>query len=228
MTDAIPKTTSVSRTWNSLEICKLAASIATPLMVFVLGCMLWSGQQSVLQHWERDQYEQRRIAEADLKERERIREFRLSIYQEVAPLLNEIVSYHFYVGRWKERSPLDVVEKKRRLDSLMYSNIALFTPAFFELYRAFMRQSFRGAGNHYGESRIRTQAQCRRPPATESAELWLSHFTHEDTRHNLCIAYANLLSRLSEELLLQSLKLPNQTEPEKLALCPPLYDVERC
>jgi len=214
--------------WNSLEICKLAATIMTPLMVFALGCLIWSGQREVVQHWERDQLEQRRLADADLRERERIREFRLSIYKEVAPLLNEILSYHFYVGRWKDRSPTDIIEKKRQLDSLMYSNIALFTPAFFDLYRAFMRQGFRTAGNHFGESRIRTQAQCRHMRPGDDAERWLAHFTHEDTRRSLCLAYANLLGRLAEELLFQSLKGPNQTDGEKLANCPPLYEAERC
>ena len=44
--------------------------------------------------------------------------------------------------------------KKRQLDRLMYSNMALLTPSFFMLYHAFMAQSFRGAGNRLGESRI--------------------------------------------------------------------------
>jgi hypothetical protein len=216
------------KTWNSLEICKLLATVITPLTVFALGCLIWSGQRDMVQHWERDQLEERRLIDADTKERERIREFRLSIYKEAAPLLNEILAYHFYVGRWKERSPADIIEKKRQLDSLMYSNIAIFTPTFFDLYRTFMRQSFRAAGNHYGESRIRTQAQCRQPRQTDDAGRWLTHFTHEDTRRLLCLAYVNLLGRLSEELLLQSLKMPSQTEAEKLSICPPIYEAERC
>jgi hypothetical protein len=214
--------------WNSLEICKLVATVMTPVTVFVLGCLIWSGQREIVQRWDRDQLEQRSLAEASSKERDQIRELRLSIYKEAAPLLNEILSYHFYVGRWKERSPADIIEKKRQLDSLMYSNIALFTPAFFDLYRAFMRQGFRAARNHFGEPRIRTQAQCRQPHPNNDAERWLSYFTNEDSRRSLCLAYANWLSRLSEELLLQSLKMPNQTEAEKLSLCPPIYEAGRC
>ncbi|MBI2736108.1 MAG: hypothetical protein HYX38_06095 [Rhodospirillales bacterium] len=214
--------------WNSLEICKLIATIMTPLMVFVLGCLIWNNQREIIQRWEADQVEQRRLGDAASRERERIREFRLLIYKEAAPMLDEILSYHFYVGRWKEHSPLDIIEKKRQLDSLMYSNIALFTPAFFDSYRAFMRQAFRAAGNHFGESRIRTQAQCRRPHINQDTERWIAHFTHEDTRRDLCLAYANLLGRLSEELLLQSIRMPNQTDAEKLSLCPPIYDSERC
>jgi hypothetical protein len=104
VTDTTHQPIAGSKVWNSLEICKLSASVATPVLVFLLGYLLWNGQQRLLQHWERDQFEQRRSAEADVKERERIREFRLAIYSQVGPILNEIVSYHFYVGRWKERS----------------------------------------------------------------------------------------------------------------------------
>lgn len=214
--------------WNSLEICKLSATILTPLTVLAVGGLIWSAQQTAVQRWEQAKAEQRQMIESEGKERERVRDLRLSIYKEVAPLIDAILGYHFYVGRWKERSPADIIEKKRQLDTLMYSHIALFSPAFFDLYREFMRKSFRTAGNHFGESRIRSQAQCRQPRKGEDSGPWLSYFTHEDTRRELCFAYAKLLGQLSQELLLQSLKAPYQTEAEKLSLCPPLYDVEKC
>jgi hypothetical protein len=214
--------------WNSLEICKLSATILTPLTVLAVGGLIWSTQQTAVQRWEQAKAEQRQMIESEGKERERVRDLRLSIYKEVAPLIDAILGYHFYVGRWKERSPADIIEKKRQLDTLMYSHIALFSPAFFDLYREFMRKSFRTAGNHFGESRIRSQAQCRQPRKGEDSGPWLSYFTHEDTRRELCFAYAKLLGQLSQELLLQSLKAPYQTEAEKLSLCPPLYDVEKC
>ncbi|MDP1840263.1 MAG: hypothetical protein Q8N31_24295 [Reyranella sp.] len=227
MTDANNKPDSDRKIWNSLEICKLAATVITPIAVVALGYLIWSGQRSVVQHWEREQIEQRRLADADAKERESVRGFRLSIYKEAAPLLNEIVSYHFYVGSWKERSPADVIESKRQLDTLMYSNIALFTPTFFDLYRTFMRQSFRSAGNYHGESRIRTQDGCR-PSLFMEADRWKGYFTQEDRRKDLCLAYVALLGALSEELLLQSLKMPIQTEAQQFSTCPPLYERATC
>lgn len=228
MTDKNGETPAKPSAWNSLEICKLFVTVLTPLTVFGLGGLIWSAQQTVVQRWEQEKAEQRYVIESEARERERVRDLRLSIYREVAPLLDAILGYHFYVGRWKERSPAEIIEKKRQLDTLMYSHIALFSPAFFDLYREFMRKSFRTAGNHFGESRIRSQAQCRRPRTSEDPGLWLSYFTHEDTRRELCFAYAKLLGQLSEELLLQSLKAPLRTEAEKLSLCPPLYDVEKC
>ena len=203
--------------WNSLEIAKLIATIATPVMVFVLSCLIWTGQRNVVQHWE-----------SDIKERDRLREFRISIYKDAAPLFNDILSYHLYVGRWKERSPADIIEKKRQLDSLMYSNVALLSREFFGLYWMFMREGFRTAGNHYGESRIRTQAQCRHLRSNDDPERWLSYFTNEDRRPSLCVAYANLLGRVSEELLFQSLKKSNPAGTERPPVCPPLFDVDKC
>lgn len=229
MSNVSKEVSSGQRIWNSLEICKLAATIVTPMVVALFGWLIWSNQQAMVQRWERDQLELRNIAGANARERDRIREFRLSLYDKAAPLLNEILAYHFYVNRWKEHSPSDIIEKKRQLDALMYANIALFTSEFFDLYREFMRQGFRSARNHFGEPRIRTQAQCRHLRlGHDEPERWLSYFTHEDTRRDLCLAYVNLLGRLSEELLLQSLKMPKQTDAEKLSLCPPIYETARC
>lgn len=214
--------------WNSLEIIKMAATVTTPIVVFILGCFIWASQQSAIHHWERQQAEQRSLAETDLKERERIRDFRLAIYKETAPLLNDIVGYHFYVGRWRGQSPAEIIEKKRQLDERLYPHRALFTPEFFGFYHAFMRQSFRSAGNHYGESRIRTQAQCRHPSTNDHPERWLTYFTGEDRRQDLCLAYSRLLSQMSEELLLQSLKMPPRSKEARFSLCPPFFDAESC
>ena len=215
-----------SRIWNSLEICKLAATVATPLIVFVLGYMIWNAQREVIQRWEHDQAEQKQAADADMKERDQIRDFRLSIYKKAAPLLDDIVTYHFYIGRWKERSPADIIERKRQLDETLYPHRALFTTEFFGRYHTFMSQSFRSAGDNRGESSIRTSLKCRTPHLGENADRWRPYFTNEDMRHGLCIAYANLLGSMSEELLLRSLKKPGMVEAKNL--CPPFYDIERC
>lgn len=215
------------RLWNSLEICKLIAAVTTPVVVFILGWVIWHEQHHAVQRWEVRQQEQRALVESELKERDRLRDFHLRHYEKTAVLLNDIVAYHFYVGRWKEWSPATIIEKKNQLDEAMHPHRALFSTEFFGLFRAFMRQSFRSAGNHYGESRIRTQAQCRHPSPKDQPERWLTFFTHEDRRRELCIAYINLLGGLSNELRLPSLKKANPTDDEKIDMCPPLYEAER-
>jgi hypothetical protein len=218
MTDSNKESATDHKVWNSLEFCKLAATDLTPLTVFILGYVIWNGQRDIVQRWERDQIEQRKATDADVRERDLIRGFRLSIYREAAPLLNDILTYHLYIGRWKERTPADIIGRKRRLDELMYSNAALFIPAFFNLYQAFMRQPGT-AGNHYGESRIRSHVECQRPHLGNASESWTSYFTQEDNRRSVCLAYTALIGGLSKELLLLSLKSPNVTEVEQISVC---------
>jgi len=207
--------------WSSLEVCKLGATISTPIIVFVLGCVIWNAQRDVVQHWERDLTQQRSAVDADIKERDQVRQIRLSIYEKAAPLLDEILAYHFYVGRWKERSPSDLIATKRDLDSLIYSHRALLTTEFFARYHAFMREAFSAAGNHYGESQIRTSSPCRQAHLGAHAERWDAYFTGEDRRRELCTAYADLLGRVSEELLLKSFQIPARTDADRF--CPPFY-----
>jgi hypothetical protein len=214
-----------SGTWNSLEICKLMVAAATPILCVLLGSLLWLTQRDIVQHWERDQQEKIRFADAKIKESDKIRDFRLALYREAAPLLNEIISCHFYVGRWKERSPADIIDKKRQLDTLLYSHRPLFSTEFIGLYHNFMRQAFRGAREFHGESRIRTSRRCHVPNDIDGRSS--AYFTDENTRSDLCTAYIALLERVSEELLLQSLRVSNGAETAP-SICPPLYDVTRC
>lgn len=214
-----------SGAWNSLEVCKLMVAAATPVLCVLLGGLLWMTQRDIVQHWERGQQEQLRLTEAKIKESDKIRDFRFALYREAAPLLNEIISYHFYVGRWKERSPADIIDKKRQLDALLYSNRALFSAEFVGLYHNFMRQAFRSAREFHGESRIRTSHRCHMPDDTDGRSS--AYFTDEDMRSDLCTAYIALLERVSEELLLQSLKVSANTEAAP-SVCPPLYDRNRC
>jgi hypothetical protein len=73
--------------WNSLEVCKLIVAVTTPILVVVIGGLLWMTQRSVVQRWERNQEEQHRLADAQIKESDKIRDFRLTLYREAAPLL---------------------------------------------------------------------------------------------------------------------------------------------
>jgi hypothetical protein len=220
---------SKSSPWNSLEVAKLMVSAATPLFVALLAAVIWSTQRTVVERWEVQQQLDRRLAEAELQERGRLRDLRDSLYSQAGPLLNEILAYNFYVNRWKETSPATIIEKKRQLDSLMYSHEALFSPAFFNLYRQFMTETFRSARNWQGDTRLRTKANCRIAQSDEDHVRWRAWFTGEDNRRAVCIAHRNLLGKLAEELLLQKAStIDEATDDQKLSRCPPIYDLTPC
>lgn len=210
--------------WNSLEVAKIFASVATPIAIAFLGYAFWSTQRGVVENWEKQQVIERQILDSRERERDRLREFRLAIFKDVAPLLNDIYAYHFYIGSWKELTPTNIIEKKRHLDRLMYSNEVLFTHDFFNAYRDFMKQSFATAGNYIGESKIRTDSKCRSAHWSGSPGNWSHLFTNEDNRDKVCAAYRKLQGRLSEELLFQNINITNGDGGQ----CPKKYERSNC
>jgi hypothetical protein len=213
--------------WNSLEVVKVVASIATPVALAFLGYVTWNTQRNTVQNWESQQQTHKQELESRAKEQDRVRDLRVGLYREAAPLLNAIFAYHFNVGPWKELTPASVIERKRQVDALMFSHEVLLSEDFFNKYNTFMRESFRAARNHYGESRIRTKIDCHRPHLPDGEAKWAAWFTNEDNRTNICLAYRELVGRLPEELLLYSLKVAVTTEGEKLAACR-FYDFSNC
>jgi hypothetical protein len=214
--------------WNSLETVKFVTSIATPVAIAFLGLVAWNIQRDTVQNWESRQQVHKQELESRDKERDRVRDLRVGIYKDAAPLLNAIFAYHFNVGPWKELTPANVIEKKRQVDALMFSHEALLSQDFFKMYNAFMRESFRAARNHYGESRIRTKIDCHRPHLPDGEAKWTAWFTNEDNRENICLAYRELLGRLPEELLLHGLKVAAAPHDEKIAACRTFYDFKNC
>jgi hypothetical protein len=198
-----------------------------PVVVILVGWLAWSAQRTIVERWEHDQADRRQLAEAGVKAHDKLREVRIAVYREAAPLINDIISYQFYVGHWKDWRPEDVIEKKRQLDRLLYSHRPLLTADFFALYHDFMRLTFRGSRGFHGESRIRTLARCHPGRTSAGDERAAAYFTNEDTRQELCVAYTKLLGRVGAELLMQS-PPPAATDNAGPSMCPPLYDVGRC
>lgn len=229
MSDQPNYTADKKSVWNSLELVKLLVSAATPVLVGFIGYIVWDKQQNVLSETRELQQRQARIFADEQKERESLRGLRLSIYREAAPLLNDILAYHFYVGRYREFSPSDIVEKKRRLDSLMYSHESLLTPDFFSLYKNFIDAAFKSPGQWSGEALLRSRISCRTVREDEDASQWNKRFTDEDNRKQICVAYRDLLSGVSDNLLLQTVsKAIRTSEEQKIKQCPPFYELGSC
>ena len=76
--------------WNSLEIAKLLLGLLTPAAVAALGFYL----QRVAGRLENRKWANQKIVER-----------RLAIYDEIAPMLNDLLCYFTYVGRVERDGP---------------------------------------------------------------------------------------------------------------------------
>jgi hypothetical protein len=113
--------------WNSVQIATLAVSALTPLTVAGLGYFVARASRRL---------EQVRWANQTVVTR------RLEIFKEVGPLLNQLLCFGTFVGRWKEIQPSDAIGLKRQLDETMYSGRLLFSGPLFAAYREFMATMF--------------------------------------------------------------------------------------
>src|SRR5215204_6561932 len=67
---------------------------------------------------------------------------RLAIFEEMAPLINDLLCYFRYIGRWKELQPSQVIDHKRTLDRTVHVNQALFSEQFLAKYNNFMNTCY--------------------------------------------------------------------------------------
>jgi hypothetical protein len=114
--------------WTSLEVVKLVVGILTPVAVVVLGVFVGRATARI----EQTQWASQKVVE-----------YRLKIFEAVAPKLNRLLCFYTFVGRWKETSPTDVLRLKRELDEDFYVNRMLFSPALFDAYLSFMGLLFK-------------------------------------------------------------------------------------
>ena len=86
---------------------------------------------------------EQKATDARSKADENLRQLRTAVYNDAAPLIREVLTYHFHVGNWKELSPAELIQIKRNLDSLVYGRDAVLSPTFANLYHNFMGGGFR-------------------------------------------------------------------------------------
>jgi hypothetical protein len=114
--------------WTSLEIAKLVVGILTPIAVVILGIFVARATARI----EQTQWASQKVVE-----------YRLKIYENVAPKLNGLLCFYTFVGRWKEITPTEVLRLKRELDEDIYVYRMLFSPHLFETYQTFMETLFK-------------------------------------------------------------------------------------
>ena len=123
--------------WNSLEVAKLVVGLLTPAAVAGLGFYL----QRLGTRVENRQWANQKIVER-----------RLAIYEDVAPMLNDLLCYFTYVGAWREMDPPALIKLKRDLDKRLHLAAPLFPACWADSARAFTHACFETMGRDWGGS----------------------------------------------------------------------------
>ena len=187
--------------WTNLEIVKLLVSALTPLMILFVG--VWVA----------------RLAErfkAALWVNQKVIEKRIALYDELAPLLNDLFCYYYFVGGWREFTPPQVLEFKRTLDRRMNIYAPLFSPELKQRYDEFIEHCFLTYQQGV-PAKLRTSLgdneDRKKFLAFKWNDDWDKMFTGEHRGHagNILKTYENLMSCFAIEL---GVGLRQQPSPE--------------
>lgn len=176
-----------------LDLVKTLAAVAVPVVVAVVGYRL----NHRLKLWEASQWRNQELIKA-----------RLRYYDELAPMLNDLMCYLTFLGRWRDLTPPDVLQLKRDTDRLFFSVSPLFSQRAVDAYQDFVAacfQTFRGWGL---EPQIRSGFVHRRDSRPDSWDpSWCQLFTHqendevtEEDQAKVRDCYDRLLGALAEDI----------------------------
>lgn len=106
---------------------------------------------------------------------------RLDYYRAIAPKLNLLMSYITYIGRWRDQSPPDIVELKRKIDEEFFVAAPLFGKDVSTAYIDLMTLSFKTFGEWGQDARIVSSGFRRRESWRGDWEAaWDNYFTVSD------------------------------------------------
>ncbi len=182
--------------WNSLEIArfnleiiKVVISVLTPLIVATVGYII----NNRLKQLEQAQWANHKLIEK-----------RIAVFDDVAPLLNDLLCYFTYVGCWKDKKPDEIVKLKRELDRKIYVNAPLFQREFLEKYNAFMSLCYMTYAAWGQDAKLRTDRQQHRDASPNNWDAeWDRSFTDESdcsTPSEVGDAYRELMCSFSSEI----------------------------
>lgn len=143
--------------WNTLEIAKLVASFATPIVVLCLGVYI----HRVTKRFEHFQWRNQKLIEK-----------RLMVYDSLAPKFNCLLCYFTNVGRWKDINPPAIVSMKRDIDTEIHLARPLFSPDFFRACMDFMSLCFETYVGWGEEPKLRAEFKERRKAHPNWLPIW--------------------------------------------------------
>ncbi|MBW0016497.1 MAG: hypothetical protein JO236_02970 [Mycobacterium sp.] len=149
-----------------LAVIQTMAAVSVPIVVAIVGYKL----NHRLKLYEASQWRNQELIKA-----------RLQYFGQLAPMLNDLMCYLTFIGRWKELTPPEVIVIKRDTDRLFYSVAPLFSQTTVTAYQDFVGVCF-NTHNRWGvDARIcsgflRRREASRQPWRSEWEEL----FTHQE------------------------------------------------
>lgn len=149
--------------WNWLEIAKLLAGLLTPATLAVFGIYV----HRVTKRFEHLQWRSQKLIEK-----------RLAIYDDLSPLLNDLLCYFTYVGCWKDLDPPNVMVLKRTIDKKVHLAAPLFSESFFSACMEFQNLCFETYTGWGCDALLRTQWQRRKESCSKDwKEEWVDCFS---------------------------------------------------
>ena len=127
--------------WTWLEVVKILASVVTPVVLAFMGVSLTKAAK----RFEHSQWRTTKLIEK-----------RLAVYDDIAPLLNDVLCYFTYVGSWNDKNPPEIVKLKRVIDKKIYLAQPLFTPDFFSACLNFQSTCYEMFGGMGEPARLKT------------------------------------------------------------------------
>ncbi len=175
--------------WTSLEAAKLVTSAVTPALILVLGVWVRRVFRAVeLSHW----LGQRQI------------EWRIKIYEDIAPKLNTLYCFMTYRGDFKEVEPPAVLVLKRDLDRRAAVYGPVLGAAFTREYARFMTDCFDAYQGKNRDARLRVGFASRKEAwGQQWQEAWEQLFADETRvteRAEIETAYSAVMGELAAGL----------------------------
>jgi hypothetical protein len=174
-----------------LEIVKLAVAALTPILVLFFGVMVARAARRV----EAAEWASRKVVER-----------RLELYDKLAPLLNDLYCFFTAVGHFREITPAEALDSKRRADKFFFVNRYLMERAFAEAYQEFMNGCFKHYVDIGRDALLRASVEhqrAERGPANWEegwAAAYVSDRADVTPRHEIKMLYHELMEEFAREL----------------------------
>ena len=127
---------------------------------------------------------------------------RLALFDQLAPLLNDLYCFYVRVGGWKEITPPQALDIKRQLDRQISVNAPLFSSRFRRMYDQFMQLCFDMMAVDGQDARLRTLIEHRDNLSTWHME-WRTLFCDPNKSpppYEVLAAYEALMACFTREL----------------------------